>query len=148
VPQWLEDLLIFGVVKSERIGLFAKFSNDMDAGYAGDPVALLTWYTKLGLYEDACRVVIAVLRGPNPPARRQSAPSRWADQGKTDYLPQNKIDLLFNLMSAHIKKGDSDEERLDSIRSSREALEEALVQYFELIKISDDGQRSAMLVLA
>jgi hypothetical protein len=144
LPQWLEELLTFGTDLTERHGMFAKYASNDAKGFAGDPSALLTWYTKLGMYEDACRVVIATLAGPDPMARRESAPSRLAQRGKTDYIPIEKIDLLFSLMDIGMRKNVFDDDRLVDVRASRDSLEKALIDYLELVKISVEGLPSAM----
>ena len=134
---------MFGNYKCDSIGMFSNYASKDGKGYHGDPSSLLTFYTSLGLYEDACRVVVAVLDGPDPKARRESAPSRMAHRGKADHVPIEKIDVLLNLMDISYQKGMFDAERMESICASREGLERALARYVELVKISVDGLPSA-----
>ncbi|GKY92521.1 hypothetical protein MPSEU_000222400 [Mayamaea pseudoterrestris] len=144
LPQWLEELMIFGTDRKEAIGMFAKYATKDDTGFPGDPSALLTWYTMHGMYEDACRVVIATLVGPDPMARRESAPARLAHRGKMDFVPVEKIDLLFSLMDNGMRKGIFDDKRLEAVRASRKSLEDAVIDHLQLLKISTEGLPSAM----
>jgi hypothetical protein len=144
LPQWLEELLVFGTSRTESIGLFAQFTEKHNKEYSGDPSALLSLYTKLGLYEDACRVVVAVLKGADPASRKSSAPTRFADQGKMDHIPREKVDILLNLIKIVMQDGRYDYEQLESLRSSYQNLEEALIEHFGLLKISAEGRLSAM----
>ena len=140
LPSWLEQLAVFGTNHADLPGLFARRRAPGVEGFLGDPACLLNLYTARGMYKEACRVVSTVLAGPNNDYRESKAPSRLPERGEIDFLPHNKIDILWNLIQLAVNKGRAD---APEILQARSQMEESLTKYFDLLQISDMGAQSA-----
>ena len=145
LPSWLEDILIFGIEKFDGPGLFHKrpLKGSKPFLYIGNPSALLTLYTDRGLFIDAVRVVETVL---NVEGRKGKSAHRLPEKGDIDSVPYNKIDRLHGLMLVFEKKREVPEEAKQSLKNARGSLRTCLEQHFELLKISEDGLRSARML--
>ena len=140
LPSWLDHLLVHGCGNSSDSGLFAKRPSAGASVYLGDPSALLSLYMKRGMYIDACRVVSSVL---DASGRESKAPSRLPEKGDMDFVPYNKIDLLWNLIEVTLADGVLDKAQGDAIVEAREQMEQSLERHFELLNISEMGLKSA-----
>lgn len=139
LPSWLERLLLWGTNKDDAPGLFARRPQTSSSGYLGDPSALLSLYTKRGMYHEAFTASADLLSA----FREGTAPSRLPEKGNIDYVPYDKIDILWNLSEIALASGDFDEVDEHRLLDSRERLEQSLEKHFALLKISEEGQRSA-----
>jgi hypothetical protein len=137
LPKWLEDYLA-GLGKNEG-GLFGKSPKGTTRG---DPSGLCTLYMKRGRYVDACNLVSKVLVGDGK-ERNTMAASRVPEKGDIDFVPYNKIDLLWNLVDTALRQGETDEPTKSQLRISRMKMEDALQSHFSLLKISEEGLASA-----
>lgn len=145
LPHWLEDLLLTGTVFDDLPGLFARRRmKNTPAGYLGNPVALLQLYTMSGLFKDACRIVTLVLSRND--FRKHAAHDRLPEKGELDFVPEHKIEFLWNLIEGRLNKNafaSSNDER-EQLLQARSAMDEALVTYFtQLQQISEIGIQSA-----
>merc|ERR1712113_1027284 len=111
----------------------------------GNPSALLTLYTRRGMFLEACNVVTVIL-GDNE--RATKAASRLPEKGSIDYVPYSSIDLIWNLIEIARSKGvySTNEER--RILKSRGDMEHAIQKHFEYMKVSEMGMRSARMLNA
>jgi hypothetical protein len=112
-------------------------------GYLGDPSFLLTLYIHHGMLEEACRVVCAVLAGPDYSFREHVAQNRLPENGEIDFVPYKKIDLLWNLIERVLQKGTLSEEHARRLSDARLKMEKAVEKHFQLLEISEMGIRSA-----
>lgn len=145
LPTWLENFLLFGEGDIDAPGLFARRAKPGQRCYMGDPSALLTLYTTYGMFIDGCRVVTSVLGAQSEETRRQNAPNRRPERGDLDFVPENKIDLLYGLAQESLTDDDSplSEEEAKQLREACHAMEKGLELYYELKGISEEGLRSA-----
>jgi hypothetical protein len=143
LPTWLERLLLLGIDNDDAPGLFARRPQTGSSVYLGDPSALLSLYTKRGMYHEAFAASAALLAGPDGTSREGKASSRLPEKGNIDYVPYNKIDILWNLSEIALKRGDFGEVDEQRLLDSRALLEESLAKHFTALKISEEGQRSA-----
>jgi hypothetical protein len=143
LPTWLERLLLLGSNNDDAPGLFARRPHTGSSGYLGDPSALLTLYTKWGMYHEAFAASASLLAGSDGTSREGKASSRLPEKGNIDYVPYNKIDILWNLSEIALARGDFDDVDVQRLLDSRERLEESLEKHFTSLKISEEGQRSA-----
>ena len=144
LPTWLEQILLFGIKRTpdDLPGLFARRRLcTTKERYLGDPIQLLSFYTHRGLYANACRLVCSVLEGPNHDFRQFAAPSRIPEMGEVDYLPRQKIDMLWHLIELSVKKGRLSD-AVSTVLDARTLMENALTKYFELLAISESGSKS------
>jgi len=133
LPCWLTSLIMGNRHFTDTSGLFGK--ND------GNPTALLNLYIKYGLYIDGCELVTSILLGDEN-ARRQAAPSRLPERGSIDFVPYEKIDILWNTIQSclgHLQDRDAKSKLL----RSRSAMEYALHKHLQLMKVSEQGMLSA-----
>jgi hypothetical protein len=146
LPMWLERLLV-GADAPSNVGAFAPRTNAGCKDYLGDPPALLLSYTRRGMFIEACNLVASVLNGFNSEKERATdAVSRLPEKGSIDYVPYQSIDLLWNLISIAIAKRAYDKNETARILKSRDNMEQALKKYFESMKISEAGIKSARLL--
>jgi len=143
LPCWLEQLLLGNL--TETGGLFGgRPKPGCSRLYNGDPSALLSLYTRQGMLLEACNVVSTVLSANHDfKSREERAPNRLPEKGDIDFVPYNKIDILWNLMEKTIAVGNlnSDEER--ALRNAQSMVKLALEKHFALLKVSEMGIRSA-----
>lgn len=145
LPLWLEQFLIKGTsTNSEAPGLFAGRQQKNSRDYLGDPSALLNLYTTRGMYQPAFASIAAVLSSQDESA----APSRLPEKGSIDYVPYDKIDILWNLSEIALTRGDFDAEEKQRLLESRGLMEHSLERHFDLLKISEEGQTSARALSA
>ena len=145
LPSWLDHFLVNGGGgNTSEVGLFARRpTSDTSNAYPGDPSALLSLYTKRGMYLEACRLVTLVLTGINSSDREKNAPFRLPEKGNVDFVPYNKIDLLWNLIQDAVENEVLKKNEADEVLSARDRMEKALEKHFELLKISEMGLMSA-----
>lgn len=142
LPAWLEHFLAHGNGDTERPGLFAKRPSEGDTTlYLGDPNALLSLYMKRGLFAESCKLVSTVLSGFGCWHRKAKSSSRLPEKGDVDYVPYNKIDLLWNIIEAAVQSNTI--KNTTELLAARNEMERALEKHFELIKISEIGLPSA-----
>ena len=146
IPAWLELFLVRGsnpVTTSSRPGIFTKRrGSDQEEGFSGDPSALLTLLSRSGRYDDACRVVSTLLSPTGD--ETSAAPSRLPETGDVDFVPYDKIDLLWNLIDLAVEQGViGDKENEQKVLKARQEMERSLEHHFKLLKISEMGQQSA-----
>ena len=133
LPCWLTSLIMGDRHFTDTSGLFDKSD--------GNPTALLNLYIKYGMYIDGCELVTSILLGDEN-ARRQAAPSRLPERGSIDFVPYEKIDILWNTIESclrHLQERDAKSKLL----RSRSAMEYALHKHFQLMKVSEQGMLSA-----
>ncbi|KAI2513765.1 hypothetical protein MHU86_548 [Fragilaria crotonensis] len=106
---------------------------------------MCTLYIQYGRYVDACNLVTRVLTAGEIEgnARKALSASRIPEKGDIDFVPYNKIDLLWDLVDQALRQGSIDESTKSKLRVSRLKMEEALKLHFSLLKISEEGLRSA-----
>lgn len=140
LPTWAEDSLL-----GSTSGLFGRNVNGGLNSFGGDPSALLGLYMKKGLYNEACAIVSAVLLGEHKrgPSRKEQAPSRLPEKGDIDFVPYSKIDLLWNLIEQVLVGSLVDATTKVELKKSRNMMETALEEHFELMKIGELGLQSA-----
>ena len=150
VPAWLERTLMGADAPLSKAsnGLFARRPEKGSSAYLGDPSALVTLYTKQGMYAEACDVVTKILSGINrheagSELRENQAASRLPERGDVDYVPYKKIDILWHLIDMVQKRNAGKKSELDRIVSSRNKMEVALEKHFTMMKVSELGMRSA-----
>jgi hypothetical protein len=148
VPAWLERLLIGADAcsSSHSSGLFARRPKPGSGVYLGDPSALVSLYTKRGMFAEACDVVTATLSGledQETGSRESRASSRLPEKGDIDFVPYQTIDVLWNLIDLVLTRGKVGKDEENHIRQSRDKMESALEKHFALMKISEVGMRSA-----
>jgi hypothetical protein len=150
LPAWLERLLVGADACSANpsTGLFARRPTPGSGVYLGDPSALVTLYTKRGMYAEACEVVSATLTGldghdSGGGSREAKAPNRLPEKGEIDFVPYQKIDILWNLIDFVLNDGRVDKREGDRMRESRKNMEQAIEKHIALMKISEMGMRSA-----
>ena len=138
LPLWLQYFLIG--IHGEEPGLFAKTGRSKKLG---DPSGLMGLYLKRGLYEEACDVVSTILFEKS---RETQASSRLPEKGDIDFVPYQKIDLLWFLVQDAIEAGQLLPEESETLLASRTRMEQSLVKHFDLMKISDMGMQSARIL--
>ena len=140
LPHWLENHLTG--IGDETPGLFGKTLKGKSRANAS---ALCTLYMHHGRYVAACNLVTRVLTGGDDEAnaRKGLSVSRVPEQGNIDFVPYNKIDLLWDLVERALRQGSIDESTKSQLRVSRMKMEDALKLHFSLLKISEEGLRSA-----
>jgi hypothetical protein len=147
LPSWLEAFLLYGKEKMDVPGLFARRRARGIDGYMGDPSFLLSLYTHHGMLEEACRVVCAVLAGPDDSFREYVAQNRLPEKGEIDFVPYKKIDLLWNLIDRVLQKGMLSNVESRRLSDARLQMEKAVEKHFQLLEISEMGIRSARALL-
>jgi hypothetical protein len=150
LPPWLERLLTGAdlCTADQSIGLFARRPKPGLVVYSGDPSALVSLYTKRGMLGEACEVIASTLSGfdghqSGSGSRESRAPSRLPEKGDIDFVPYQKIDVLWNLIELALSKGAVEKAEANRMRDSREKMELALEKHFSLMNISEMGMRSA-----
>jgi hypothetical protein len=148
LPLWLERLLLGVTGVSDAAGLFSKRQNGDATAYNGDPTGLLGLYMKRGMYIEACGVVSGVLTGSvldgdGTRSRESRAPARLPEKGDIDFVPYDKIDVLWNLVHHACSNHLIDSREKKKLQESKDAMEKALEKHFELMGISEQGARSA-----
>ena len=115
----------------------------------GDPSAVLSLYMRRGLYTSACRVVSAILmgHGDGTQARENRAPARLPEKGDIDFVPYDKIDVLWCLVEEALNYVRVDQTTKRMLQEARDTMETAIEKHFGLMKISDLGSRSARALL-
>lgn len=149
-PLWLERLLlgIKGEPAGESSGLFAHRAS-ADDGYSGDPAGLVGLYMKRGMYSKACDIVSAILSGATldgngaHQSRETRAPARLPEKGDIDFVPYAKIDVLWSLIDRALSHSTLNTMEKRKLEESSKTMETALEKHFELMKISEQGMRSA-----
>ena len=140
LPPWLEQILLYGTsTDQDAPGLFARRSQKDSRTYLGDPSALLSLYTKRGMYQPAFSAIAAVLLAQD----ENKAPSRLPEKGNIDFVPYDKIDILWNLSEIALRRGDFDKDEEHQLLESRRLFEQSLEKHFALLTISEEGQTSA-----
>mmetsp|Transcript_40667 Transcript_40667/g.46222 ORF Transcript_40667/g.46222 Transcript_40667/m.46222 type:complete len:1642 (-) Transcript_40667:215-5140(-) len=140
LPRWLESRLSGEVSNS-------LFTNIKETQCFADPSALCTLYMEQGRYVDACNLVSKILFGKdNGKLRKSTASFLVPEKGGLIYVPYNKIDLLWNLVDNALRLGDIAESIKSQLRVSRLRMEQALEFHFSLLKISEDGLKSARVL--
>ena len=145
LPQWLSSLLTVGQEgPTDSPGLFAKRNKAGQNSFMGDPAALLEIYMLSGAYHLACELVSSVLTIPD---RTKTAASRLPEKGFVEFIPYNKVDMLYNLIDAALAKEDTgslpDAHMRDKVRASRDNMVTALEKHFDLLRLSEAGMGSA-----
>ena len=133
LPCWLTSLIMGNRHFTDTSGLFGKSD--------GNPTALLNLYIKYGMYIDGCELVTSILLGDEN-ARRQAAPSRLPERGSIDFVPYEKIDILWNTIESCLRHL-QDRDAKSKLLRSRSAMEYALHKHFQLMKVSEQGMLSA-----
>jgi hypothetical protein len=141
LPLWLEELLLTGTSKVDCPGLFSRRRKSHTDGYLGNPSVLLNIYTSRGLVKDACRIVTRVFNDFND-TRGHLAASRLPEKGEIDFIPFDKINLLWNLVEVRLQKIQQLSARQE-LESARMKMKESIDKYFKLSKITEMGQQSA-----
>lgn len=149
MPLWLERFLLG--IKEDSVGdssgLFAHKAT-VDGSYSGDPAGLVELYTRRGLYSKACDIVSVILGGAlvnetGAQSREMRAPARLPEKGDTDFVPYTKIDVLSDLVNRTLSNPGTGSAEKAALEESRKSMEAALEKHFELMKISEQGMRSA-----
>ena len=145
VPGWLERLLTGADVSTsdDEAGLFARRPKAGSSTYLGDPSALISLYSKYGLFAEACDVVTSVLTGLEGPARETNASSRLPETGDIDFVPYRSIDILSNLIDIAFTSGGIEPEDASRINKARDEMVYAVEKHFSLMKLSEMGMKSA-----
>jgi hypothetical protein len=148
LPVWLERLLLGVPALSNAAGLFSKGPNGDTTAYSGDPTGLLGLLIKWGRYAEACDVVSGMLTGSlldgdGMLSRESRAPARLPEKGDIDFVPYDKIDVLWNLIDHACSDYLIDSAEKKKLQESRDEMEKALEKHFKLTGISEQGARSA-----
>ena len=148
LPVWLERLLLGVKGDPDSPGLFSKRPSGDVSEYNGDPTGLLGLYIKQGMYVKACDVVSwiltgTVLDGDGLRSRESRAPARLPEKGEIDFVPYDKIDLLWTLIDRACSNPLIASTEKKKLQESRNAMENALEKHFDLMGISELGSRSA-----
>jgi hypothetical protein len=148
LPVWLERLLLGVPALSYAAGLFSKGPNGDTTAYSGDPTGLLGLLVKWGRYAEACDVVSGMLTGSlldgdGMLSRESRAPARLPEKGDIDFVPYDKIDVLWNLIDRACSDYLIDSAEKKKLQESRDEMEKALEKHFKLTGISEQGARSA-----
>ena len=140
LPCFLEDHLLG--LSEQRSGLFAKTSKGSSSANAS---ALCTLFIQHCRYIDACDLVTRTLMGGDTEgeARKAMSVSRIPEKGNIDFVPYNMIDMLWELVDKTLRQGSISESTKSQLRVSRMKMEDALKFHFNLLKISEEGLRSA-----
>jgi len=136
LPSWLENLILGSGIAAPS-GKFARRPNPEETAYPGNPQALLSLYTKRGMFVEACNLVSKILSG------QSAATSRLPETGDIDYVPYDKIDLLWNLIDVMVSKGEIPVSAQKDILAARDEMEKSLDQHFRLLHVSEMGLKSA-----
>lgn len=143
LPLWLIELCAFGVSSDDvvRNGLFAS---NKGKHKTADPAGLVHLMMEYHRYYEAAEVVLSVL------SKRSNgiAPSsRLPEKGSIDFIPYNMIDALYSSIDAittTVKRTSSEvENQVKSLELMKGRLEKALMEHFEMLKLSEEGLRSA-----
>ncbi|KAL3788186.1 hypothetical protein HJC23_004653 [Cyclotella cryptica] len=146
LPHWLKDLFIFGMPHDDgkKSGLFAS----VEGGHnVADPAGLVRLFMEFHRYDDACEVVVSVLSKRSGVAFSPS--SRIPEKGNIDFVPYDLIDELWKSIQSIISSNQNSSEDFDSnnklnaLRSMQTRMEKALLKHFELLKLSEEGLKSA-----
>jgi hypothetical protein len=148
LPVWLESLLLGVKGDPDSPGLFSKRPSGDVSEYNGDPTGLLGLYIKQGMYVKACDIVSwiltgTVLDGDGLRSRESRAPARLPEKGEIDFVPYDKIDLLWTLIDRACSNPLIASTEKKKLQESRNAMENALEKHFDLMVISELGSRSA-----
>lgn len=140
LPCWLDNHL--AGTCDQAPGLFG---NTFKGKSRADASALCTMYMQYGRYVDACNLVTRVLTCGETEGNTRKALSfsRVPEKGDIDFVPYKKIDLLWDLVDRALRQGSIDESTKSKLRVSRLKMEEALKLHFTLLKISEEGLKSA-----
>ena len=140
LPYFLEDHLLG--LREQRPGLFGKAPNCSSSANAS---ALCTLFIQHCRYIDACNLVTRILMGGDSEggARKAMSASRIPEKGNIDFVPYNMIDMLWDLVDKTLRQGSVSESTKSQLRVSRMKMEDALKFHFSLLKISEEGLRSA-----
>jgi len=155
LPLWLKELCMFGNIAEDgnssgsasQSGLFAQL-NGADTSTLADPAGLMRLYIKHHQYGEACDVVTSILtKQQNMPNSTRSS-SRLPEKGSIDWIPYNLIDMLWNviesIVSTHPSNSSKDvTSQVNSLIKMRGGMEKALEKHFEMLKMSEEGLRSA-----
>jgi hypothetical protein len=136
LPSWLEKLLLGSDIATSN-GKFARKTNPKEAVYQGNPQALLSLYTKQGMFVDACNLVSKIL------SDQSTATSRLPESGDIDYVPYGRIDFLWNLIDVMVSSGEIPASAEQEVLSARDEMEKSLERHFSLLHISEMGLKSA-----
>ncbi|CAJ1942944.1 unnamed protein product [Cylindrotheca closterium] len=136
LPSWLESLILGSEIAAPS-GKFAPRPSPEDTAYPGNPQALLSLYTKLGMFVQACKLVSKVLSG------QSEATSRLPETGNIDYVPYENIDLLWNLIDVMLSSGEIPVAAEKEILAARDEMEKSLERHFNLLRIGEMGLKSA-----
>jgi hypothetical protein len=94
-------------------------------------------------YKEACDVVVSVLSRRNG----QLSSSRLPEKGCIDFLPYDLIDSLYAVISNITGSVTSDDplvqNKLVALQLAQSGMEKALVTHFKLLKLSEEGLKSA-----
>jgi hypothetical protein len=140
LPYFLEDHLLG--LSERRPGLFGKTPNGSSSANAS---ALCALFIQRCRYIDACNLVTQILMGGDSEgeARKAMSASRIPEKGNIDFVPYNMIDMLWDLVDKTLRQGSVSESTKSQLRISRMKMEDALKFHFSLLKISEEGLRSA-----
>lgn len=140
LPYFLEDHLLG--LSEQRSGLFGKTPKSSSSANAS---ALCTLFIHHCRYIDACHLVTRTLMGGDTEgeARKAMSVSRIPEKGNIDFVPYNMIDMLWELVDKTLRQGSISESTKSQLRVSRMKMEDALKFHFNLLKISEEGLRSA-----
>jgi hypothetical protein len=76
-------------------------------------------------------------------SRESRAPARLPEKGEIDFVPYDKIDVLWTLIDRACSNHLIGSKEKKTLQESRDAMENALEKHFELMGISELGSRSA-----
>eukprot|EP01082_Thalassiosira_pseudonana_P014250 g12920.t1 g12920 contig7:458423-464320(-) len=155
LPQWLKELCMFGVTSeaetdSSSGGMFAhaKSKGNGNGIDSADPAGLVRLLMKYHKYEEACRVVISILSKQRTMLSKTS--SRLPEKGSIDFVPYDLIDMLWNVIQKIVARPPSNskdtKDQIESLLATRGRMEKALMEHFELLKISEEGLKSARVL--
>ncbi|KAL7483727.1 hypothetical protein ACHAW6_009366 [Cyclotella cf. meneghiniana] len=150
LPHWLTDLCIFGMPfeVEKGNGLFASVKAGRNVA---NPSGLIRLFMEFHRYKDACEVVVLVLSKRNDLALT-SPSSRLPEKGDIDFVPYDLIDELWKsiqniLSSKQCSPDDFDfNNKLNDLRSMQTCMEMAMLKHFELLKLSEEGLKSARVL--
>jgi hypothetical protein len=148
LPQWLKELCIFGDTSDGemRNGLFATGKGGQQIA---DPAGLVRLFMKYHRYDEACGVIISVLskRNSQMSSAAVAPSSRLPEKGNIDFVPYDLIDALYQTINNTVATVTSSDPKVQNklidLKSLQKRMEVTLVKHFQLLKLSEDGLKSA-----
>ena len=147
LPHWLKELCIFGVSFNGEQKT-AAFASAKGKHTVADPAGLVRLLMNYHRYYEAADVIVTVLSEGN---KSLSPSSRLPEKGSIDFVPYDLVDTLHHTITGILSTyGSSSDpvikDQLIALGSIQKRLEKSLLQHFELLKLSEEGLKSARVL--